>query len=467
MFNNIHVNPTMATLLESSKISPRPGGSPESVPLVFFDMLWYGFAANQSVLFFDFPCSKPHFLDTIVPQLKQSLSLTLTYFLPLAGNIIHPLNPAEKPVLRYRSADSVDLTVAESDADFRYLTGNQQRNCDEFYALVPLLPRAVASETEVSCPVLAIQVTLFPGKGLAIGIVTHHAIADASTVVSFIQAWGLVNRIGPDTENRVGTDLAESNLLPSFARELATDLNGLDSLYWDLIIKECCPVEPPPPVALPTNKVRATFEVRADEIEALKEFALARGAAAHLSSFTVVCALFWTCAARASGGDVAGDEVEFFGFTVDCRGRLRPPLPANYFGNCVVLAMAELRHGEVRGAEGFVAAARAIGAAVKESAGGEKGVLEGAEDWPAEYAGLIGKRQFGVAGSPRFDFYAVDFGWGKPEKFEPLFIDGGNSISLCKSRFFEGGVEIGLSKPKDEMESYANVFSEFLNDLMG
>ncbi|XP_047959345.1 anthocyanin 5-aromatic acyltransferase-like [Salvia hispanica] len=455
----------MATLLESFKISPRPGGSPESVPLVFFDMLWYGFAANQSVLFFDFPCSKPHFLDTIVPQLKQSLSLTLTYFLPLAGNIIHPLTPAEKPVLRYQAADSVSLTVSESDADFRYLTGNQQRNCDEFYEFVPLLPRAVASEAAISCPVLALQVTLFPGKGLAIGIVTHHAIADASTVVSFMQAWGLINRIGLDAEN-IQADLAESNLLPSFARELATDLNGLDSLYWDLIIKECCAVEPPPPVALPTNKVRATLVVKMDEIKALKEFVLARGVA-HVSSFTVVCALFWACAARASDDDVAEDEVECFGFTVDCRGRLKPPLPANYFGNCVVLARAELRHGEVKGAEGFVAAARAIGAAVKESANREKGVLDGAEDWPAEYAGLIGKRQFGVAGSPRFDFYAVDFGWGKPEKFEPLFIDGGNSISLCKSRYFEGGVEIGFSKPKLEMESFAKVFSEILNDLLG
>ncbi|KAL0299195.1 UNVERIFIED_CONTAM: Malonyl-coenzyme A:anthocyanin 3-O-glucoside-6''-O-malonyltransferase [Sesamum radiatum] len=422
----------MATILECSQISPALDSAAEfSLPIVFFDMVWYGFAANQSVLFFEFPCSKSHFLETIIPDLKRSLSLTLAQFLPLAGNIIHPLKPGNKLVLHYETGNSVSFTVSESTADFNDLVGNDPRVCDEFYAFAPHLPPATYSENSVSCPVLALQVTLFPGQGLCIGFVTHHAVADASTVVSFMQAWALINR-----SNHNGTD---------------------DNIQ-------------PPSVELPINKLRATFVLKKEEIQRLKNFVLAKFPdIGHLSSFTILCALVWVCSAKSAatrGEDVPDDEPEYFGFVADCRGRLNPPLPANYFGNCVALVKAELKHGDVKGNDGFVTAAKAIGEAIKESVYSEKGVLYGAEKWPDEYGKLVGKRQYGVAGSPRFNFYAVDYGWGKPKKFEALFIDGGDSISLCKSRDFEGGLEIGLSKPMVQMDAFTTVFKEILESSL-
>ncbi|KAK4431707.1 Anthocyanin 5-aromatic acyltransferase [Sesamum alatum] len=111
-------------------------------------------------------------------------------------------------------------------------------------------------------------------------------------------------------------------------------------------------------------------------------------------------------------------------------------------------------------------AAKAIGEAIKESVYSEKGILYGAEKWPDEYEKLVGKRQYGVAGSPRFDFYAVDYGWGKPKKFEALFIDGGGSFSLCKSRDFEGGLEIGLSKPMLQMDAFISVLKKIRETLL-
>ncbi|KAL0321925.1 UNVERIFIED_CONTAM: Phenolic glucoside malonyltransferase 1 [Sesamum calycinum] len=430
----------MATILECSQISPALDSAAEfSLPIVFFDMVWYGFAANQSVLFFEFPCSKSHFLETIIPDLKRSLSLTLTQFLPLAGNIIHPLKPGNKLVLHYETGNSVSFTVSESTADFNDLVGNDPRVCDEFYAFAPHLPPATYSENSDSCPVLALQVTLFPGQGLCIGFVTHHAVADASTVVSFMQAWALINRSNHNgTDDNIRDLLTEGHLAPS--------------------------------VELPINKLRATFVLKKEEIQRLKNYVLAKCPdIGHLSSFTILCALVWVCSAKsaATGGeDVPDDEPEYFGFVADCRGRLNPPLPANYFGNCVALVKAELKHGDVKGNDGFVTAAKAIGEAIKESVYSEKGVLYGAEKWPDEYGKLVGKRQYGVAGSPRFNFYAVDYGWGKPKKFEALFIDGGDSISLCKSRDFEGGLEIGLSKPMVQMDAFTAVFKEILESSL-
>ncbi|KAI3470283.1 hypothetical protein Pfo_026946 [Paulownia fortunei] len=420
----------MATVLEHSKISPPPDSVPEfSLPIVFFDMVWYDFQANQSVLFFQFPCSKSHFLDTIVPDLKSSLSLALSHFLPLAGNIIHPLTPGNKPILRFESGDSVSFIISESSADFNHLTGNHPRVCDEFYAFAPHLPPATRSENSITCPVLALQVTLFPGQGLCIGFITHHAVADAS------------------------------NCLPFYDRKTVTNLNGLDSIYWDLIVEFSSPVEPPP-VKLPFNKLRETFVLKKEEIQELKNLVLAKfPGVAYLSSFTVMCALVWVCSAKSAapgGEEVAEDEPEYFGFVADCRGRLKP--------HCLLITSAT--HGEVKGPDGFVMAAKAIGQAIKENVYNEKGIVYDAENWPEEYGKLIGKRQYGVAGSPRFDFYAADYGWGKPKKFEALFIDGGGAISLCKSRDFEGGLEIGLSKPKVQMDAFATVFRDVLSDLL-
>ncbi|KAL0318222.1 UNVERIFIED_CONTAM: Malonyl-coenzyme:anthocyanin 5-O-glucoside-6'''-O-malonyltransferase [Sesamum calycinum] len=437
----------MSTILERAQISAGPDSAPEfSLPAVFFDMLWYGFPPNQSVLFYEFPCSKSHFLETIVPELKSSFSLTLTQFLPLSGNIIYPRKPGNKTVLRYETGNSVSFTVSESTADFNHLTGSLPRGCDEFYAFAPHLPPPTSSQDSVSCPVLALQVTLFPGQGLCIGFVTDHVVADASTVASFMQAWALIKRSRRSGADNVRDLLTEGNLLPFYDRKLS-------------------------PISKTSNQqapCSICFEERGDSEAEEFHFGQVSQNRSSVVFHHHMC-LVWVCSARSaapSGEDVADDEPEYFCFVADCRERLNPPLPAKYFGNCVALVKAELKHGEVKGDDGFVMAAKAIGEAVKETVYNEKGILHGAEKWPEEYEKLIGKRQIAVAGSPRFDFYGVDYGWGKPKKFEGLFIDGGGSISLCKSRDFEGDLEIGLSRSMVQMDAFTSVFKEILGSLL-
>ncbi|KAL8484507.1 hypothetical protein ACS0TY_026986 [Phlomoides rotata] len=114
---------------------------------------------------------------------------------------------------------------------------------------------------------------------------------------------------------------------------------------------------------------------------------------AHLSSFAVVCAIVWACYTRSAAEEVADDEPEYFGIVADCRGRLNPPLPTNYFGNCVSIMHAELKHGEVQGSDGFVTAKKAIGDIIKENVyNSEKDILHDAAKWPELFQVLIGKR---------------------------------------------------------------------------
>ncbi|KAL2245801.1 malonyl-coenzyme:anthocyanin 5-O-glucoside-6'''-O-malonyltransferase [Sesamum indicum] len=450
-------NPMAAALIERCEIAPSPDTVAElTLPLLHFDITWLYFHPVKRLLFYGFPCSKHQFLETIVPKLKESLLRTLNHFLPLAGNIVHPIKSG-RPFSRFVVGDSVTLTIAECNKDFKHLTGNHPRVSDELYACVPQLPPAKHSSDAVILRVLALQVTLFPGHGVCLGFTNHHSIGDASTIVRFIKAWASVNRFGGDAK------LIDEKSLPFYDRTAVADPDGLDSSYWDLL-KRSSSVEPRR-LSFPLNKVRATFVIRKDDIEKLKAFLLRRRPEMHITAFTVTCALVWVCLVKAEAGAVPDDEPEYFGFAADCRGRLNPPLPATYFGNCLAFVKAESTHGLLRGKEGFLVAAESLGLAIQKTVYNEKGILDGAEDWPVEFRKLIGKRLFGVAGSPRFDLYDADYGWGRPKKFESPSIDAETSMSLCKSRNFEGGLEFGLSRTKKKLDSFAAVFTETLRNL--
>ncbi|KAJ6325289.1 hypothetical protein OIU76_012383 [Salix suchowensis] len=155
----------------------------------------------------------------------------------------------------------------------------------------------------------------------------------------------------------------------------------------------------------------------------------------------------------------------FFLFSVDLRSRsLDPPIPNNYFGNCIagqhVVAEARIFTEE----NGLAMIAEKFSEIIKGME--TRGLFEGARERLAELASLEpGTQCLGVAGSTRFDFYRSDFGWGEPEKVEIASIDRTNSVSLVESRDgMTGGVEIGLALKRHEMETFASLFVNGLKD---
>ncbi|KAG8388578.1 hypothetical protein BUALT_Bualt02G0139900 [Buddleja alternifolia] len=78
---------------------------------------------------------------------------------------------------------------------------------------------------------------------------------------------------------------------------------------------------------------------------------------------------------------------------------------------------------------------------------------------------MIGKRVFGVAGSPRLYSYGADYGWGSVKKYEVVSIDSDGSISLGKSRELKGSLEIGLSMTKVKMDALAAIFDQGLTEV--
>ncbi|KAL1548121.1 malonyl-coenzyme:anthocyanin 5-O-glucoside-6'''-O-malonyltransferase-like [Salvia divinorum] len=155
-------------IVELHSISPSSDGSAEqSLPLLHFDM-------------------------TIVPMLKNSLSIALKHFLTLASNIIFPVTSAAMPVSRYTIGYSVTLT---SDVDFAKLMAN--------------------------------QVTLFPNMGICIDLTNHHALCDATTLFAFLGIWASIHK------SNAGGEYSVHDSLPFYGRDSVEDSHELSAFVWD------------------------------------------------------------------------------------------------------------------------------------------------------------------------------------------------------------------------------------------
>ncbi|CAA2992451.1 malonyl-coenzyme:anthocyanin 5-O-glucoside-6 -O-malonyltransferase-like [Olea europaea subsp. europaea] len=379
----------------------------------------------ERLLFYEFPCSKVHFLEAIVPDLKKSLSLTLKYYYPLAGNLLYPLSTG-KPVFRYLVGDSVSLTVAKSEDDFSILIANHARDADQFYPFVPQLPPPKEETEYKTIPVLSLRVTLVQNRGLSIGFTNHHNIGDNSSVVGFIKAWASINKLSGNSQSN------EAKLYPLFDRSVIKDSRGIGDIWWNQLKNVNFQHSS---LCLPTNKVWATYVLSQADIQKLKELLLARKPGViHPSSFVVTTAYVWTCLVKSgppTGEEVNADTPECFTIAANLRARIDPLVLANYFGNCIGGGLAEIKRQELMENEAYFIAAKAIAEVIRVKVNNKEEVLEDPENWLEGARKLVGKRVLSVSGSPKFNLYSSDYGWGRPKKLEVVSIDRDNAISLC------------------------------------
>ncbi|KAH6816892.1 hypothetical protein C2S51_000495 [Perilla frutescens var. frutescens] len=455
------------TVLETCGIQPPSCAADElSVPLSFFDILWvHSSSPVRRLIFYEHPCSNADFFETIIPKLKQSLSLTLKHYLPAPGNLLYPRDMENKPVIRYISGDSVPLTIAVSGCDFDDLTGDHARDSDQFYDFMPQMPPLIEEAEYKIVPLMALQVTLFSGRGICIGLSNHHCLGDARSIVGFMSAWASINRSGGDEEFLSGN----GDSLPLFDRRVFGDSGRIDDIYWNVM--KGIPLNPPSSFPLPTKKVRASFTLRQTDITKLKNLVLSEDpSVVRVSSFVVTVAYIWSCLVK-SGGVEAGENVdEMLIFPADGRGRpnalFDPPVPVNYFGNCLGGGVVSVERKDLAADDGFLVAAAAIVDEMNKKIYNKEEFLSGQEKIVSEMRKYANMRMFNVTGSPKFDLTNGDFGWGKARKVENLSLDLKEyAITLSNSGGDGGGgLVVGMSLPKERMETFAAIFADGLNN---
>lgn len=446
-------------VVEVCMVTPHPGSpdsaTPEdhySLPLTFFDLIWLRFSHIQRIFFFETSSS----FVSVLPKLKTSLSYTLQHFLPLAGNLTWPQH-SSTPILSYAKGDAVSLTVAEfSNAeDFHLLSGSDFVEAEKYHLLVPRQLEASAA--------IALQITVFPNRGFSIGTVMHHAVMDGKTYTSFVKSWAYICKQIAGSSCNVSLP---DELKPFYDRTVIQDPAGLGELYSKHYLHEHGPNNRSLTPALhfggdvKPDSIRGTFELTRTKIQTLREHVTSTVASdsssLHLSTFSLTCAYCWVCSVKAQ--EIKGGKTALI-LGVDARARLDPPIPATYFGNCIVGRVAVAETKGLLGEDGLLVALSAITDALKSL--DEKGMLNGAESWVSNFIDMsLFDRVFSVAGSPRFEVYEIDFGWGRPKRTAVVSIDRTGAISLSDSKNGGGAVEVGLVMKKEYMEAFVSLFAE-------
>ncbi|KAK7412931.1 hypothetical protein VNO78_04704 [Psophocarpus tetragonolobus] len=464
---------------EQCRVSPESAEA-TSQPLTLLDMLWLRLHPVERIFFYTLPTPLSHppiFFSKLIPILKTSLSHTLQHFPLLAGNVLWP-HHSPNPIIQYTPGDAVSLLIAQSQPHFNHPFHNSPHPASLSRCLVPHL---ASSHSRAS--VLSLQITLFPNTGFCIALSTHHAVLDGNSSTLFFKAWASLSKAIVH-QNSQSSPFLSPNLLPFFDRTVIQsqcDL-GLDSPHNmtkfltrmfpnESSDARCLKFFPFPPKL--EDHVRATFLLTKEDLDKLRKRALSKWDAVEkgslsskpptLSSFVLTCAHVLVCIAKAFEG-VESEKHKFsLRFTVDCRARLEPPIPDNYFGNCLWGLSVDVAPLDFIEEERFVVAAKSIHSKIRETL--EKGVFHKPDpDSSKKEPFPIGRvKTLGIAGSNRFGVYESDFGWGKPAKVEIMSLDRGLVIGLAESKDGNGGLEVGLVLNKQVMDLFGTVFHEELS----
>ncbi|KAI3818929.1 hypothetical protein L1987_12750 [Smallanthus sonchifolius] len=377
------------TVIEDCRISPTPETVGErSLTLTFFDLLWLTFPPSHQLFMYELPHSKTHFIGSIIPNLKNSLSITLAHFFPFASNLIVFPN-SRKPEIRHVEGDSVAFRVAECSLDFNDLVGNHPRACDKFHPLVPRLGRATKVSNHVTIPLFSVQVTLFPNSGISIGVTSHHTLCDATTIFDFLKAWTAIARHGTDELFLASESLPFYDRVikyPDSLDEIFMNAPGIESLHADCY--------QPTHLASNTNKVQAAFVFTRSHISRMKMWLLDQTPRVDFPTKTTL-------------------------------------LASN---------------------KGFLTALQLHGKAISETMKNKAGLIKDAEKWIERRHVPVSTT--GVAGSPKIKVYDIDFGWGKPAKYEFVSTDYNGSISVNQCKDSPEDLEIGLCLPAKQMDAF-------------
>ncbi|KAK9698963.1 hypothetical protein RND81_08G144100 [Saponaria officinalis] len=366
------------------------------------------------------PYSTHEFLD----RLKESLSITLIHFYPLAGQLVTRLSEEKHESLIFvdcTKGPGVRFIYAKLDTTVSNITSPTD---------VPLVVESFFDHHKASNydghtrPLLSVQITELH-DGVFIGCSANHAVLDGTSYWEFWNAWSEVHM-------SISKTVSSKSRLPIYG---ASDPVCLPFIHRDEFISG---VEPP--------QLRVKFfHFSSNSIKRLKSEANQQSDNNnnHLSSFQALSALVWRSIIRSN--KVCHDQVTNFRLTANDRHRLNPPLPREFFGNCVSLLTITATVGELLENSLGYAASLLHKSIVNHN---DKSVNDFLKCWlqaPSvpKHGIMYDCNSVLISSSPRFDMYGNEFGLGKAiavrsgyaNKFQGTVIaypgcEGGTSVDL-------------------------------------
>lgn len=243
------------------------------------------------------------------------------------------------------------------------------------------------------------------------GCAFNHAILDGTSMWHFMTSWAQIS-------NGAQTIAVPPFLDRTKARNTRIKLN--------------LPLAPETSSPDPPVRVKV-FKFSESAIDQIKATANSNPNPKPFSTFQSLSAHVWravTCARNLE----PGDTTVFYVFA-NCRHRVDPPMPMNYFGNLIQPVVTKTTSTGLLLENPAEFGAGMIRKAIE---------MHDAKAWNIEWESKVlgwkdAKENCVVVGnSPQFKVYDVDFGWGKPEVVRMSIVSRklGITFTYCTSGFF-------------------------------
>ncbi|PON39720.1 Transferase [Parasponia andersonii] len=329
-----------------------------------------------------------HNVTEISNKIKKSLSEVLTLFYPLAGRVKNDRFVDCNDEGIHYSVARVNSSCRLSDA----IKNSQPSDLSKF------LPFKLYEQTEFA---VGVQLNIFEGGGIAIGLCILHLIADALSCVTFVKTWVAISRGEADRMAR--PEFVASTLFPpKDDPRFDANANMTTTIVTKRFVFDGSAVE----------AIRSNYNEDTTKLKDQKP----------LSRVETLSAFIWGSIVAATRDDnyAKSENVYAAIHAVNLRRKLEPPLPEHSFGNLSRCSIAMFSGGvEYSGCE----LVRKIREGIQNL---DMDYLRRVQQdgdinlsFVREYARKLmmkgGKfTSFLFTSLCRFPLYEADFGWGEP-----------------------------------------------------
>ncbi|WVZ16589.1 hypothetical protein V8G54_009571 [Vigna mungo] len=377
-------------------------------------------------------------LNALSQKLKTSLSEVLTLYYPFCGRLRDSsiIECNDEGVLFIHSKLPIELSNILKNPQLHTL-----------YELLPCPPYNLEPQQRDTFGIMAVQFSQFKCGGIALGVCFSHKIADASTAASFLNAWA-ATALGNGNGNLVPPPMEEASLLFP-PRNISVDMTS------GMVGQE--------------KTVTKRFIFNGSSISRLRQ--TIGCPSLNPSRVEAVTTLLWKSSLEAAKESIDYGEEKIVAsgvsHTVNIRSRMVPSLSKHSVGNIWQYAVSSLV--EVEGEVGL----RDLAERMREAIGKVDGdyikklqsdefveVVEGIEG-ARRLAEQKGIRGYGFTSWVGFEFYEVDFGWGKPIYASTIPVPIKNLGTLMSTKDGDG-IEAWLTLTTRDMARLEHD-AEFLN----
>ncbi|KAJ7635195.1 transferase family-domain-containing protein [Roridomyces roridus] len=446
------------TILPSSstRLLPDEASPPHIIPLSILDCSVGNFSPTGAAWVYDGALSHDHLKVSLVKTLNAypqwAGQLRYTKYDPNGG---HTLRSRRLEISYGTQADpGVEFVVASCEAGVSELfPGLEQRlegsgaldvSSLEALELLPKTPTLASNSKDADftgLPCLVVQVTTFHRGGTAVALKVSHPLADAQTLLTFVNDWAAVSRallhnlplpamtpvFSPSAFDQAASgDIDASSPDPQLL-QIAHELPIHRYDWWattdGLDIKQFPPhlaspsIQPGP--SLPWHEWDLTLPIRnyllyfsADEISRIWAAASSEPTLTEhrISRFDALQAHVWMALMRAHP-EVADGEEFYMNLSLGMRERVSPPLGVLARACGTAQSTLATLAREIRGVLTKFTPQR-VGAVLHEMAFD----IDARRMWGA----FLGRRNVIVTSWARIGVYELDFGCGRPRFVQPV-----------------------------------------------